>query len=157
MSRSDVSAELKQFKPVASLTPKDVKLRESVGNEFKIFVPAGVPVERLSESSFYATISHQFLPGDELIMSPVDRTYWARYLVLQAGQGYCEVQQIAFVRLEAMVCAVGERLPSNHKLVHLGQDMWAAVRCSDGVTIITDSPSQEACLAELLQHASLRG
>lgn len=156
MSRSDVSTEQRQ--PAVSLTPKDVKLRESVGNEFKIFVPAGVPIERLSESSFYATISHQFHPGDELIMCPVDRTYWARYLVLQSGMGYCEVHQLAFVQLPAMLCAVGERLPSNHKLVYCGQEeMWSAVRNSDGVVIIKNAISQEACLQELLQHASLRG
>lgn len=155
MSKSDVATERRQ--PVITLAPKDVRLRESAGNEFRIVVPAGVPVERLSESSFYAVVAHQFQPFDELILIDAGRTYWARYLVLQAGRGYCELHQLSFVKLPAMLCAVGERLPSNHRIVYTGPDtLWSAVRNSDGVTIIELAKTQEDCLEQLLQHASLR-
>lgn len=155
MSKSDVATERRQ--PVITLAPKDVRLRESAGNEFRIVVPAGVPIERLSESSFYAVVAHQFAPYDELILIDAGRTYWARYLVLQAGRGYCELHQLAFVKLPAMLCAVGERLPSNHRIVYTGPDtLWSAVRSSDGVVIIERAQTQEACLEQLLQHASLR-
>jgi hypothetical protein len=57
-----------------------------------------------------------------------------------------------------MLCSIGEKLPSNHKLVYCGsEELWSAVRNSDGVVIIKNAISQEACLQELLQHASLRG
>ncbi|WP_160106157.1 hypothetical protein [Pseudomonas izuensis] len=155
MSRSDVSTEQRQ--PVVSLSPKDVKLRESAGNEFRIIVPAGTPVERLSESSFYAVVAHQFHANDELILIGADRTFWARYLVLQAGQGYCEVFQLSYKKLPAMLCSIGEQLPSNHRLVYMGsEELWSAVRNSDGIVIIKNAISQQDCLQQLLQHASLR-
>jgi hypothetical protein len=154
MSRSDVATE--QYRPPYSLSAKDVKLRESAGNEFRIVYPAGTPPERLSESSFYATVAHLFQPYDELILIDTGRTIYSRYLVLQAGHGYCEVHKLYSSQLPALMCAVGERLPSNHKIVWTGPETgWSAIRNSDGIAIVTLAISQEACLQELLNHASL--
>lgn len=154
MSRSDVAVEARHV-PV-SLSMKDVKLRESVGNEFRIVYPAGTPPERFLESSFYATVAHLFPPYDELILIDTGRTSYSRYLVLQAGHGYAEVHKLYESKLPAMMCAVGERLPSNHKIVWTGPETgWSAIRNSDGITIVSNAVSQEACLTELLNHASL--
>lgn len=153
MSRSDVAEQ--RHLPV-SLSMKDVKLRESAGNEFRIVYPAGTPPERLMESSFYATVAHLFQPYDELIMIDTGRTSYSRYLVLQSGHGYCEVHKLYSSQLPALMCAVGERLPSNHKIVWAGPETgWSAIRNSDGIVIVSLAVSQEACLAELLNHASL--
>jgi hypothetical protein len=142
---------------VISLTPKDCKLRESAGNIFRIIVPIGTPKERLMESSFYSVISHLFFPFDELILIGADRTFHARFLVLQAGAGYCEVHQLSYTELPAMLASIGETLPSNHRLVYNGPDeLWSAIRNSDGVVIIRNAKSQQEALQELLQHASLR-
>ncbi|WP_128873987.1 hypothetical protein [Pseudomonas sp. VI4.1] len=155
MSRSDVAVE--QHQPVVSLTSKDVRLRESAGNEFRIVYPAGTPPERREESSFYATVAHQFQPYDELILIDAGRTSYSRYLVLACGVGYCEVHKLYESHLPSLMCSIGERLPSNHKIVYCGPDeLWSAVRSSDGITIIKNAQSQDACLQELLQHASLR-
>lgn len=154
MSRSDVADQLQR--PLYSLSSKDVKLRESAGNEFRIIYPAGTPPERLLESSFYATVAHQFQPYDELILIDAGRTTYSRYLVLQAGHGYCEVHKLYSSPLPALMCAVGERLPSNHKIVWTGPETgWSAIRNSDGIVIVSLAISQEACLTELLNHASL--
>ncbi|WP_095143967.1 hypothetical protein [Pseudomonas sp. Irchel s3b6] len=156
MSRSDVAVE--QHHPVASLTPRDVKLREAAGNEFRIIYPAGTPPERLSESSFYATVAHQFQPFDELILIDAGRTLYSRYLVLQAGHGYAEVHKLYESHLPSLMCSIGEKLPSNHKLVYCGpEELWSAVRNSDGVVVVKNAISQEDALQQLLQHASLRG
>lgn len=158
MSRSDVSAEQLQFKPITSLKPRDCKLREAAHNEWFIVVEAGTPVERLSESSFYAAVAQSFIQYDELIIVDAGRTFYSRYLVLQCGVGYVEVHQLAFTKLPAMLCSIGERLPSNHKLVFTGPETgWSAIRNSDAITIIERAISQEDCLQQLLQHASLRG
>jgi len=78
-------------------------------------------------------------------------------LVLQAGSGYVEVHLLSESKLPAMLCAVGEMLPSNHRLVFTGPETgWSAIRNSDGIVIIERAQSQSACLQELLQHASLR-
>lgn len=155
MSRSDVSTE--QHQPVVSLKWGDCKLRESVGNVWRIVVPANTPLERLEESSFYAVVAERLHPYDELILIDVGRTYHRRYLVLQAGAGYVEVHLLSETRLPAMLCSVGEQLPSNHRLVYTGPETgWSAVRSSDGIVIIKNAQSQSACLQELLQHASLR-
>lgn len=109
------------------------------------------------ESSFYSTVCHQFLPNDELIVLAADRTFHARLLVLETGVGYCAVHQLAFTPLPALVAAIGENLPSNHKIIYAGpEDGWQAIRNSDSVVIVSRAQSQEACLAELCQHASLR-
>lgn len=153
-----MSQELDQPRqPVISLSPKDVKLRESVGNVFRIIAPIGTTPERLEESSFYSVVSHQFYPFDELIIIGADRTFHARYLILQAGMGYCEVFKLSFTRLPAMLASIGETLPSNHRLVYCGpEELWSAIRSSDGCTIIRNAQTQQDCLQQLLQHASLR-
>jgi hypothetical protein len=154
MSRSDVATE--QYRPPVSLSMKDVKLRESAGNEFRIIYPAGTPPERLMESSFYATVAHLFQPYDELILIDTGRTSYSRYLVLQAGHGYCEVHKLYESKLPALMCAIGEKLPSNHKIVWTGPETgWSAIRNSDGIVIVSLAISQEDCLQQLLQHASL--
>jgi hypothetical protein len=156
MSRSDVAVDQPR-QPVVSLSPKDVKLREAAHNEWFIVSQAGTPLARLEESSFYATVAHQFHPFDELIIVDAGRTYWTRFLVLQAGMGYCEVHQLAYSQLPAMLCSIGEKLPSNHKIVYCGPDeLWSAIRNSDGITVIKNAQSQQDCLEQLLQHASLR-
>lgn len=152
---NDLSEERRQ--PTVSLSPKDVKLRESAGNVFRIIAPLGTTPERLEESSFYSTISHQFHPFDELIIIGADRTFHARYLVLQAGMGYCELFKLSYTQLPAMLASIGETLPSNHRLVYCGpEELWSAIRNSDGVTIIKNAKSQQEALQQLLQHASLR-
>lgn len=154
MSRSDVATE--QYRPPYSLSQQDVKLRESAGNEFRIIYQAGTPLERLGESSFYATVAHLFQPYDELILIDTGRTVYHRRLVLQSGHGYCETHPLYSVQLPALMCAVGERLPSNHKIVWTGPETgWSAIRNSDGIVIVSLAISQEACLQELLNHASL--
>ncbi|UVJ45070.1 hypothetical protein NVV94_05670 [Pseudomonas sp. LS1212] len=156
MSRSDV-IDPQQLPPVPSLKPKDIKLREAAHNEWFIVAEAGTTLERLSESSYYATVAGQFIPYDELIIVDAGRTFYARYVVLQCGNGYAEVQQLSYVKLPAMLCSIGEKLPSNHRLVYCGPDeMWSAVRNSDGLTVIKNAISQEDCLSQLLNHASLR-
>lgn len=156
MSRSDISIE-QRAAPVVSLKYDDVRLRESVGNVWRIVVPAGTPLERLEESSFYAVVAERFHAYDELILIDAGRTYHRRYLVLQAGSGYVEVHLLSESKLPAMLCAVGEMLPSNHRLVFTGPETgWSAIRNSDGIVIIKNAQSQSACLQELLQHASLR-
>jgi hypothetical protein len=144
-------------KPAVSLTMRDCRLREAAGNVFRIIAPLGTTPERLEESSFYSVISHQFHAFDELIIIAADRTFYARYLVLQAGMGYVEVHQLSFVRLPAMLASVGEILPNNHKLVYTGPETgWQAIRNSDGVVVVSMAKSQTDCLEQLLQHASLR-
>lgn len=143
--------------PVVSLTMKDCRLREAAGNIFRIIAPIGTTSERLEESSFYSTVCHQFHPFDELIIIGADRTFHARYLVLQAGMGYCEVFQLSCTKLPAMLASIGETLPSNHKLVYCGpEELWSAIRNSDGVTVIKNAKSQQDALQQLLQHASLQ-
>lgn len=146
-----------QHKSVVSLTMRDVRLREAAGNVFRIIAPLGTTPERLEESSYYSVIAHQFHPYDELIILAADRTFYARYLVLQAGMGYVEVFRLSFVQLPAMLASVGETIPSNHRLVFCGpEELWSAIRNSDGVTIIKNAKSQTECLQQLLLHASLR-
>lgn len=155
MSKSEVSEE--RAIPVVSLAPKDVRLREAAGNVFRIIAPIGTTPERLEESSFYAVVCPQFRPNDELIILAADRTFRARYIVLEAGIGYCSVHQLSYTKLPAMLSSVGESLPSNHRLVYMGaEEGWSAVRNSDGVVIIRNAKSQTECLQQLVQHASLR-
>ncbi|MWV11164.1 hypothetical protein F3I62_03555 [Pseudomonas sp. R-28-1W-6] len=151
----EVSEEKHQ--PVVSLTMRDVRLREAAGNVFRIIAPLGTTPERLEESSFYSVISHQFHPFDELIVIAADRTFYARYLVLQAGMGYVEVFQLSFIKLPAMLASIGETLPDNHRLVYAGPEIgWQAIRSSDGVVVIDRATSQTDCLQQLLNHGSLR-
>lgn len=156
MSRSDVSTEQRQQLPI-SLRYDDVRLRESVGNVWRIIVPHGVPLERLEESSFYSVVASRFCPYDELILIDAGRTYHRRYLVLACGVSYVEVHLLSETKLPAMIGSIGETLPSNHRLVYTGPETgWSAIRNSDGCVIIQNAQSQSACLQELLQHASLR-
>lgn len=157
MTNKELAEDLVESQPVINLAMKDCKLREAAGNVFRIIAPRGTPVARLSESSFYAIVAHQFRPFDELIVLGADRTFYARYLVLQAGMGYCEVHQLEYVTLPAMLASVAETLPSNHKIVYCGPDEgWSAVRNSDGIVIIKNAKSQQDALQQLLQHASLQ-
>lgn len=155
MSRSDVVTERRQ--PVASLKYADVILRECAGNVWRVIVPPNTPLERLEESSFYSVVAERFHAYDELILIDAARTYYRRYLVLQAGAGYVEVHLMYESKLPAMIGSIGETLPSNHRLVYTGPETgWSAIRNSDGCVIIERAVSQTACLQELLQHASLR-
>lgn len=151
----EISKEQRRL--MARLGPRDCKLREAAGNIFRIIWPAGMPVEMLEESSTYAAIAHLFNAFDELIIIGADRTFHARYLVLQAGMGYVELHQLSFTKLPALLASVGETLPSNHKLIYCGpEELWSAIRNSDGVVVIKNAQSQQDCLQQLLQHASLR-
>lgn len=151
----DVVDEVPAAKKLKPLGEKNIRLREAAGNVWRIITEPATSREALLEPSLYGVIAHKLRAYDELIVLSAERTYYARLLVLQAGLGYCELMELNFVQLPAMLASVGETLPSNHRLVHDVSTGWSAIRISDGVPIIRGCDSQAECLRQLLAHASL--
>lgn len=150
----EVSAEV----PAAKLKPlgeRNMRLREAAGNVWRIITEPGTDRAALLEPSLYGVIAHKFRAYDEIIVLSAERTFYARLLVLQAGLGYCELMELNFVQLPAMLASVGETLPSNHKIIFDVATGYSAIRISDGVPVIRGCDSQQQCLKELLAHASL--
>lgn len=151
----EASVEIKS-QPAVNLTSRDIKLRESAGNEWRVISPPGVTKERIEEPSFWACVADKLRPYDEITIIASDRSSHSRWLVLQAGHGYAEVHMLVWNQLPAMLASIGETLPSNHKLVFDTEAGWSAVRVSDGVVIVRGCNSQQECLQRLLTHASLK-
>lgn len=148
-----VDAPAKKLKP---LSEKDIRLRECAGNVWRVIAPPGVDRAALLEPSLWAVIANRLRAFDEITVIASDRTYHCRLLCLQAGLGYAEFIELTYTPLPAQLSAVGETLPSNHKLIFDVQAGWSAIRISDGVPIVRNCDSQQECLKLLLAHASLK-
>jgi hypothetical protein len=152
---NQVAAE--QVPPSPSLSAKDMQLRCEVNNDWRVVAPRGTERSRILENSFWSVVSNKLRPWDEVTVVAADRSFHARYLVLEAGLGYVSLQELSYQPLEALLATADDNLPSNHSIVYGGvEDGWLAKRNSDGVVIVKNAKSSKECLQLLLEHNSVR-
>jgi hypothetical protein len=143
--------------PAPSLSIRDVQLQVEVNNVWRCVAPRSTSRERLLENSFWSVVSNKFRPWDEIIVCAADRSFRASYLVLEAGLGYCSLQELTWQPLEALLASPDDLLPSNHRIEFGGvDDGWMAIRNSDSVVVIRNAKSSQECLERLLEHNSVR-
>lgn len=140
----------------AALSRADIKLHESTNNIWRAIVPRGTQRERLLDSDLWATIAHDFLPYDKVIVVEAGRAFYAELLILEAGRGYCHLEELSFHALPPLIVANTGMVP-NHEICHLGpDDLYGVRRLSDGVMLGKGFRSSEEAMVFLTEHASLR-
>jgi hypothetical protein len=143
--------------PSPSLSVKDMQLQCEVNNVWRCTCPRGTTRERILENSFFSVVSQKLRPWDEIICVAADRSFRSSYLVLEAGLGYCSLQELTWQPLEALLASPDDNLPSNHRIEFGGvEDGWMAIRNSDSVVIVKNAKSSKECLQLLLEHNSVR-
>jgi len=145
--------------PAPSLSIRDVQLQCEVNNIWRCTAPRNTSRERLLENSFWSVVSNKFRPWDEIVVVASDRSFRASLLVLEAGLGYCSLQELSYQPLEALLASPDDLLPSNHRIEYggIGPDGgWMAIRNSDSVVVIRNAKSSQECLKLLLEHNSVR-
>lgn len=154
---SEVSEEVKPRKTTAlSLSRSYFHLREIKNNDFRAVAARGVDRERLLQSDYWATVAELLHAYDEIHVIAEDRSFYATYLVLEAGRGYAALVELSWHPLPALLVS-SEGLPPNHEIVYAGaDDLFIVRRVSDSVILGKHFSDKQSALAFLLDHNSLR-
>lgn len=91
---------------VIKLTPRGqtqilqgrVDMAEFKRNVWAATPEEGTPLENLSQRSFWAHVASKFKPCDIIEVVPDDMSYFARFIVLGAGQNWADVQLLGEVQ-----------------------------------------------------------
>lgn len=145
--------------PIKPLAPGAVTFLEARNNTWSAVVDAGTTKERLLNSGLWSVAGERFRAFDIVHVIEASRAYFAILLVVASGRGYCHMAILNWLPLEAILTADGGQLPPGFQIEYRGPDFdarYCALRVADSVTIVKGAASREECLAELLNHASLR-
>lgn len=147
-----------QLKP---LTRAAVTFAENRRNHWSATVQAGTTKEQLLQSSLWSVVCDNFSFLDRISVIWADRSAYAELLVLDAGRGHCTVHLLSLHQLPALLISEAG-LPPGFDCFYAGpisnaDGGYCVKRTSDGVLMCKGHTSREAALAELLDHASLRG
>lgn len=153
-------SEVAEVKPRKTATPGigkgAFKLRECANNSFRAVAARGVDRDRLLQSDYWACVSDLLHAYDEIHVVAEDRSFYATYLVLEAGRGYVALVELSWHPLPALLVSA-EGLPPNHSILYGGaEDLFIVKRESDGVILGKNFSDKQTALSFLLDHASLR-
>lgn len=145
--------------PPEPLKMASLILREHRSFFWRLYVPAGTPVEHLEDPATFSILSGKINIHDSIEAIWTDRSRFVELIVLSAGAGqpvHCQI--LRNLTLRKIDATNYDGCPRNHQIV---QDSvtgrWGAIRLSDRVMIVTDKPDRRIALRELQDHASLRG
>jgi hypothetical protein len=143
--------------PAPSLSIRDMQLQVEKNNIWRVVAPRGTTRERILENSFFSCVSSKLRAWDEVVVVAADRSFRSTYVVLEAGLGYCSLQELTWQPLQALLASPDDNLPSNHRIEFGGvEEGWLAIRNSDSVVIVRHAKSSKECLQLLLEHNSVR-
>lgn len=145
--------------PVIPLKPGAVTFLEARNNAWSAVVPRGTTKERLLQSGLWSVAGERFRAYDVVHVIDEGRSYFAQLLVVASGRGYCHMAVLNWVPLEAHLTLEAGGLPPGFLIEWRGPDheaKYCALRVADSVTIVKGKDTREECLAELLDHGSLR-
>ena len=141
------------------LKPGAVTFLEARQNAWSAVVPRGTTRERLLQSGLWSIAGERFRAYDTVHVIDEGRSFFAILLVVASGRGYCHMEVINWVPLEAHLTLEAGSLPPGFEIEWRGPDLdarYCALRVADSVTIVKGMATREECLAELLNHASLK-
>lgn len=145
--------------PLIPLKPQAVNFLESRNNSWSAVVPRGTTRERLLQSALWSIAGERFRAYDKIDVIDEGRSYFAQLLVVASGRGYVHLEVLNWLPLEANLTLEAGSLPPGMAIEWRGPDhgaQYCALRLADSVTIVAGKATREECLAELLNHASLR-
>lgn len=145
--------------PVIPLKQSAVTFLEARQNMWSAVVPKNTSRERLLQSGFWSVAGERCRAYDLIHVIDEGRTYFAILLIVASGRGYMHLEVINWVPLEAHLTLDSGQLPPGFLVEWRGPDLdarYCALRVADSVTIVKGKATREECVAELLNHASLR-
>lgn len=162
MAKNEVS-EGQQAPAVPSIKPltrSAMTFADARFVQWSVIMPRGVSKEQLTLSGLWSVIGDQLHTGDRLTVMAEDRSYYAECLVLDAGRGFANIHLLNYYHLPALLVAQ-EGLPPGFEIFFAGDlgngdGGYCAKRVCDGVLMTKGHNNREACLAALLESATLR-
>lgn len=153
-----VETDIKE-QPLIPLKPQAVTFLEARQNTWSAVVPRGTTKERLLQSGFWSVAGDRFRAYDIVHVIDEGRAYFAQLLVVASGRGYCHLEVLNWLPLEAHLTLEAGSLPPGFEIEWRGPDLdarYCAIRVADSVTIVKGKATREECLAALLEHGSLQ-
>lgn len=152
-------AELAPEQPVIPLKPGAVTFLEARNNHWSAVIPRGTTKERLLQSGFWSLASERFRAYDIVDCIDEGRAYFCQLLAVASGRGYCHLEVLNWLPLEAHLTLEAGSLPEGFAVEWRGPDndaQYCALRLADSVTIVKGKATRDECVAALLAHGSLQ-
>lgn len=151
------TAESKPAKAAPALNRSALKLAESVRNCWRVVVGRDVTRERLLQSDFWSVVSRDFTVYDEIAVASESGRFFARLLVLSAGQGYCDLFELEYHELPVLLAPV-DSMPSGYDIFYAGPEKgWCCKRLVDHVLMFEGETSKQSAVNRLLDHGTFSG
>lgn len=157
-STETASAPKAELKP---LLRNAISFFESRHVHWSATVPNTVTREDLLLPSLWSVVADQFHVYDRVFVLSASRSFAAELMVLECSRGFAQVVELNYWPLPAIL-VTSDNLPSGFSVEYLGAVTtsgtggYCARRICDSVLICQGHTSRDACVAELLNHASLR-
>lgn len=139
-----------KFKPAGI---NDLRRSEEVVTDFVCWVPAGTPVEALTDSDYWSMCGHRLHPGDRIRCIYDDMSGEANVVVLSGGMGWARVHLIGFHRFPTVIADEAADFADAFMIEHGGaSSLYIVVRKVDGQILSKGHPNRQAAVAWLMAH-----
>lgn len=132
---------------MTQLAPRNFKSAQSVRNQWQITPEHNTPEDALLDPAYWAHVSAQLRPGDEIVAFPEDRSYWLRLLVVDAGKLFAKVIKVQGVSITASQIANVD-LPKGYEIKFRGPKKWCVLRGTDVLKEDMDKSTAELWLKD---------
>lgn len=117
-------------------------------NVFRVRPEPGTPLEAIEDRGYWAHVSANLRPGDIVEIIPDDYSYFASYMVVDAGKLYATVKRKEFVDFASKAEAAD--VPDGYEVKHRGPKGWCVIRGQD--VLAEKQGDKESALKWLENH-----
>lgn len=127
---------------MTQLMPARFQGAEFVRNQWAVISEAGTPVEALSNPAYWAHVSAKMRPRDRVEVFCEDGSYYAEFLVLDAGKLFAKVALLNSYQISPVTPGSMGDLPPGYAVKYQGaQFKWSVLR---GTERLHDGSATEA-------------
>ncbi len=132
--------------PIVPLEPALMRLAENARNVWRIDVSPTLKPEDLLEASYWSNVGFQMRHGDIVEAETEDRSWYAEYLVADAGKNWARLAIKSIVKMDAKAPGIQDRLLAGYDIQWGGNvAKWRVVRLADKKVIQDKFESRAAC------------
>jgi len=140
-------------KRLEQIHPTKFAQSEVVRNQWAVTPEFDTPAEALLDPAYWAHVSAKLRRGDVITAMAVDDSYFAEYLVLEAGKLFAKVVLIRKVEITAKQIFNAD-VPAGFEIKFRGPKKWSVLRGKDVLAEGFDRSKAESWLKDHLRTAA---
>lgn len=116
---------------MTQLAPRNLEPSDAARNEWNVKPEFGTPMDAMLDPAYWAHVSAKLRRGDIINVLPEDNTYFAQFLVLEAGKLFAKVVKTPMCFDIKPAQMLNIEVPKGYEIKFRGPRKWSVLRGTD--------------------------